>query len=211
MITSGTRPTGIALALIVLATIWGTHAMTHGFKAVTSDGVRQLAIADAPRQLPTIPLVDSKGHETDLREILSRHPYTVVALVYTQCTSLCLVMASSESFLQSRLQNAGMADQIGLLTLSFDPARDTPEALEQYARRIKAKSGTWAIATVADHGDLDRMLEVFDVVVIPDGNGEYIHNGALFLTDADGRMFEALAPDEADVAFERLATLVRDP
>ncbi|WP_291557580.1 SCO family protein [Comamonas sp. SCN 65-56] len=205
------RPTWLALAAIVVATFCGLHAMTHGFSAVTSDGARQLAIAESPRQLPAIGLVDSQGRKTDLRAVVADHPYTVVALVYTQCTSICLVMASSESFLQARLRDAGIEEQVGLLTLSFDPARDTPEVLAQYARRIKADSVTWTIATVADHDDLERLLDVFDVVVIPDGNGEYIHNGALFLVDGDGRMFEALAPDAADLAFERLAALVRSP
>ena len=209
--TPRTLPTWLTLTAIVLATACGLHAMTHGFSAVTSDGARQLAIAKSPRQLPSIDLVDSNGERMDLRAITAERPYTVVALVYTQCTSLCLVMASSEAFLQARLAEAGLSDQVGLLTISFDPARDTPEVLAQYARRVRAEAGVWTVATVADPADLGRLLDAFDVTVIPDGTGEYMHNGALFLADREGRLFEALPPEAADQAFERLAARVRAP
>lgn len=210
MTKSRFNPTWIATTLVVLAASCGLHAATHGFRAWTSDDARQLAIANAPRALPSIELLDSTGQVRHLQEIMREHRYTVVALVYTQCTSLCLVMASSESFLQSRLRDAGMADQVGLLTISFDPSRDTPEVLARYARRVKAGSG-WTVATVADPRELAALLGAFDVVVLPDGNGEFIHNGALFLVDSDGLLFDALAPDAPDLAFARVATLVASP
>lgn len=210
MMKSRFAPTWIATALIVLAASCGLHAATHGFKAWTSDDARQRAIAKTPRTLPSIELLDSAGQRRHLEDITREHRYTVVALVYTQCTSLCLVMASSESFLQSRLRHAGIADQVGLLTISFDPARDTPEALARYARRVKA-GRDWTIATVADPGELGVLLDAFDVVVLPDANGEFIHNGALFLVDSDALLFDALAPDAPDLAYARLATLVAPP
>lgn len=202
-------PTWIALAAVVLAAIAGLHAITQGFTAVTSDQARQRMLAETPRDLPAIQLVDSHGQVTDLRRLVSRHPYTVVSLVYTQCTSLCLLTASSESYVQDRLRGGSMEEQVGLVTISFDPARDTPDALSQYARRIRAEPGRWAIATVADPSDLDRLLDTFGVVVLPDGAGDYVHNGALFLVDRHGRLFDALDPDAADVAVARLTRLVQ--
>jgi protein SCO1/2 len=202
-------PTWLTLATILIATTMGACSITHGFRAVTSDQARQHAFAESPRTLPAIPLVDSHGQPTELRRITRERPYTVVALVYTQCTSLCLLTASSEAYLQTRLRDAGLQEQVGLLTISFDPARDTPEELAHYARRVKADAGTWTIATVADPSDLDELLDSFGVVVLPDGAGGYTHNGALFLVDRHGRLFDALDPDAADRAFDRLTTLVR--
>lgn len=200
-------PTWLALAAIVIATMAGFHWLTHGFRAVTSDQARQRALAESPRELPSIPLVDSHGRVTNLRDVASERPFTVVALVYTQCTSLCLLTASSEAYLQSRLRDTGLQEQVRLVTISFDPARDTPEMLARYARRVKADVDAWTIATVADPSDLGRLLDAFGVVVLPDGAGEYTHNGALFLVDRHGRLFDALDPDAADRAFERLAAL----
>jgi protein SCO1/2 len=204
-------PTWLTLVAIAVLTGLGTHHVTHGFHAITSDQARQQALSESPRVLPSIPLVDSHGQSTELRDIASERPFTVVTLVYTQCTSLCLLTASSEAYLQTKLHDAGLQEQVGLLTISFDPARDTPEELALYARRVKADPKAWTIATVADPSDLDRTLEAFGVVVLPDGAGGYTHNGALFLVDRRGRLFDALDPDAADRAFERLAPLVRAP
>lgn len=207
----GSLPTWLAVAAILVATIGGLHVVTHGFRAITSDQARQRTLAESPRQLPAIRLVDSRGQATDLRRLASERPYTVVALVYTQCTSLCLLTASSEGYLQDRLQGSELQGQVGLVTISFDPARDTPEVLAQYARRVKADPALWTIATVADSSDLDALLDAFGVVVLPDGAGDYTHNGALFLVDRRGRLFDALDPDAADRTFDRLASLARTP
>ena len=209
--TQRMRPTWLTLAAIVIAAVCGMHCITHGFKAVTSEKARQLVLAQSPRRLPSIALVDSHGGPADLREIVSERPFTVVALVYTQCTSLCLLTGSSEAFLQTKLRGAGLEKRVRLVTISFDPARDTPDALARYARRVKADADLWTIATVADPSDLEQLLDAFGVVVIPDGAGDYEHNGALFLVDRRGRLFDALDPDAADLAFERLTALVHTP
>jgi protein SCO1/2 len=202
-------PTWLTLATIVLATTIGAYFTTHGFRAVTSDQARQRALAESPRTVSAIRLIDSHGQSTDLGQLTRERPYTVVSLVYTQCTSLCLLTTSSESYLQSKLRDAALQKQVSLLTISFDPARDTPEQLANYARRVKADAETWTIATVANPSDLDELLETFGVVVLPDGAGGYTHNGALFIVDSHGRLFDALDPDAADRAFDRLTTLAR--
>lgn len=202
-------PTWLALAAVALVALAGFHTITHGFRAVTSDQARQRTLEKTPRDLPAIGLIDSHGQTTDLRRLVAGRPYTVVSLVYTQCTSLCLLTASSEAYLQDRLRGTRMEGQVGLVTISFDPARDTPEQLAQYARRVKADPGRWAIATVADPSDLGRLLGAFDVVVLPDGAGGYTHNGALFLVDQRGDLFGALDPDAADQALARLAKLAK--
>ena len=204
-------PTWLTLAAILVAAVAGLHVLTHGFHAITSDQARQQALSESPRVLPSIPLVDSHGQSTELRDIASERPYTVVTLVYTQCTSLCLLTASSEAYLQTKLRDAGLQEQVGLLTISFDPARDAPEELARYARRMKADTTTWTITTVTDSSDLDRLLDTFGIVVLPDGDGGYTHNGALFLVDRHGRLVDALDSDAADQAFDRLAARVLTP
>lgn len=200
--------TCLAVATVVIGSVATLYGITHGFQAVTSDQARQEALATSPRELPSIRLVDSQRRLTDLKAMASDRQYTVVSLVYTQCTSLCLLTASSEAYLQDKLRHTPWQDKVGLVTISFDPARDTPEALAQYARRMKADPARWTIATVADSADLERLLSTFQIVVLPDGQGDYTHNGALFLVDQRGRLFAALDPDAADEAFTRLAGLV---
>lgn len=199
-------PAGIALITLLLAATAAFGWATRGFEALTSDRARQVELRTSPRLVPAIPLIDSHGQLASLRDMVGSRRYTVVALVYTQCTSLCLLTTSSEAYLQDRLAKTGL-DDVGLLTISFDPARDTPAALARYARRAKADPGRWTIATVANPADLDRLLDAFGVVVLPQPDGEFIHNGALFLVGKDGRLFDAVDPDAADVVLRRLRAL----
>jgi protein SCO1/2 len=201
------KRTMFATLMVLAAALFCAHATTHGFRALTSDKARQVEFTGTPVMIPDIQLVDSHNRIVPLRNVVGQKPWTVVALVYTQCTTLCLLTASGESWLQANLRAKGLDAHVGLLTISFDPARDTPDALADYARRVKAKPEQWKIATVAHHQDLDRLLDAFGIVVLPDENGELIHNGALFLVDRHGRIFDAYDPDAPDEVLVRLDTL----
>ncbi len=125
---------------------------------------------------------------------------TFVTLVYVQCQSICLTSAAGQSWLQAEIRARGLADHVRLLTLSFDPGRDTPEVLAAHAKRLAADPQSWRFATVRDTADLKRLLDVFGVIVLPDGLGGYIHNAALFLVDQDGRLSRAYDIDRPDIA-----------
>ena len=201
------KRTMLATLVVLAATLFCGHATTHGFRALTSDKARQVEYTTTPVMIPDIQLVDNRNRIVPLRSAVGEKPWTVVALLYTQCTTLCLLTASGESWLQANLRAKGLDAHVGLLTISFDPARDTPEALAAYARRVKAKPGQWTIATVASHRDLDRLLDAFGIVVLPGEDGELIHNAALFLVDREGRIFDAYDPDAADQVLALLDTL----
>ena len=87
-----------------------------------------------------------------------------------------------------------------LLTLSFDPANDTPQVMHDYARRVGADPDLWQFATVRSSADLPALLKTFDIIVLPDGLGGYSHNAALFLIDERGRLSRAYDIDRPDLA-----------
>lgn len=173
---------------------------SRGFAVVTSDGARRVDMERSPRVVPDIDLIDSRGDVLTLSERVGKGRVTIVALVYTRCTTICRVTASSEAYLQAQIRSRALDDQIRLLTLSFDPAHDTPDTLARYARRMRVDRDVWTIATVSNVEDLSRMLDVFGIVVIPDGLGGYEHNGALFVIDKAGRLagaYDIGSPDRA--------------
>ncbi|WP_233208448.1 hypothetical protein [Pollutimonas subterranea] len=88
-----------------------------------------------------------------------------------------------------------------LLTLSFDPFNDTPAVLAKHARSLGADASLWRSSTVVSPFDLEPMLKLFDIVIIPDGLGGYSHNAALFRIDERGKLIKAYDVDRADLAF----------
>ncbi|MBJ7308978.1 SCO family protein [Rugamonas sp. CCM 8940] len=182
--------------------------LTRSFKAVTSDGVRRIDMARTPRALPAIELVDSTGAHFSLADIAGAGGQTtLITLVYTYCVDICRTTASGQAYLQQELRARGLDNHVRQLTISFDPWRDTPQALRAYARSMKADPLRWRFATVADPADLARLLKVFEVVVLPDGQGGLVHNGAIFVADPHGRLVQTYDLDRPDQA---LADLLLD-
>jgi protein SCO1/2 len=98
------------------------------------------------------------------------------------------------------------ADNVTLLSISFDTAHDTPEALEEYARWHQADGSHWRLARIDDRAELEAVLDAFSVVVIPDGYGGFQHNAAVHIINRDGRLARVLDYDER---IEDLADAVR--
>src|SRR5687767_5869432 len=72
---------------------------SRGFAVVTSDGARRVDMERSPRVVPDIDLIDSRGDVLTLSERVGKGRVTIVALVYTRCTTICRVTASSEAYL----------------------------------------------------------------------------------------------------------------
>jgi protein SCO1/2 len=175
--------------------------VTHGFSAVTSDGVRRADIAQAPRALSDLELIDAMGRSFSLGDYGRRsRQVTFVTLVYVRCQAICPTSAAGHSWLQGEIRARGLSDRVRLLTLSFDPASDTPSVLAEHARRLDADPRLWRFATLRDAADLQALLHLFGIVVLQDGLGGYSHNAALFLVREDGRLSRAYDIDRPDIA-----------
>ncbi|MDW3688787.1 SCO family protein [Cupriavidus sp. CV2] len=196
------------VALVLVLAGAAVFATTRGLRTVSADGARRLDLARAPRELPALALLDQAGRQhafggpiaqgksTDRSEL----PVTLVTFVYTQCMAICRTSASGQAWLQQQLRERRLQDRVRLLTLSFDPARDTPAALLAYARTLRADPAIWTFATVAEPARLRGLLDAFGIVVLPDGLGGYSHNAALFLVDAQGRLAAAYDVERPDLA-----------
>ena len=193
--------TFISTTLIAVLALCAFAGVTHGFAAVTSDGVRRADIASTPRVLPDIGLVDSTGQALSLSDY-SRPAgqITFVALTYVRCRTVCLTSVAGQSWLQGEIRSRGLGGRVRLLTLSFDPESDTPDVLEGHARRLSADQDLWCFATVRKPSDLQAMLDLFGIVVLADGLGGYSHNAALFMVNEDGRLSRAYDIERPDIA-----------
>ncbi|RTZ48307.1 SCO family protein [Candidimonas sp. SYP-B2681] len=190
-----------AIFVVIAVGLLALGGVTRGFAAVTADGVRRVDLERAPRSLPALPMIDQAGKAWSLADYGGASPYTTfVTLVYTRCFTICRTSASGLAFLQQEIQSRGLEDRVRLLTLSFDPFNDTPAVLAEYAKGLGADGSLWRTATVAHETDLETMLSVFDIVVIPDGLAGYSHNAALFRIDERGKLIKAYDIDRPDLA-----------
>jgi len=88
--------------------------------------------------------------------------------IYTRCAlpQFCLRVSNNFGVLQQRFQKELGRDLV-LLTVTFDPERDTPEVLAEYASQWKADAKTWHFLTGAVP-DVRKVCAMFGVDFFPD-------------------------------------------
>ncbi|MBD3619260.1 MAG: SCO family protein [Chromatiales bacterium] len=175
------------LSLLLIASLGSTvlYQATDGLRALTSEGARRVAVTDAARPVPDVILQDQHGDRFSLAELQGQA--LVINFIYTRCPTVCLALGDALQQLQRALPAGGPGGDVLLLSISFDPANDTPARLAAYAEWFRAGEG-WRVTRPLNEADLELLLERFGVVVIPDGRGGFEHNAALHLVDREGRL-----------------------
>jgi len=175
--------------------------VTDGFRAATSEGVWRLAVAERPRPLPDATLVDQSGRAW-LSDVRGRP--ILVEFFYTSCPAICGLLASRFQAGFERLIAQSEGPEILLLSVSFDPERDTVTELADYAARLGADGQIWRVVRVNDPIEQRGLLDAFGVVVLPDGAGGFVHNAAIYLVDPEGRLARVYDPDAPERAIAEL-------
>jgi protein SCO1/2 len=166
---------------------------TDGFRVVTSAGARQLSVERAPQMMPDARLVDQDGALFTLSAYRGRA--VLVDFIYTRCPTICGLLGDDFAKVLQLMKARRLGTPIDLLSISFDPRNDGREALRLYGERFGAKAPRWRVAAPVDKQELADLLQSFGVVVIPDGTGGFIHNDAVYVIDARGRLARILDPD----------------
>jgi len=151
--------------------------------------------------LPTIdtvtdhPLLDADGRPSTLFA-LTRGRLAVVAFVYTTCieaTGCPLSLAVLHRLDRAIAADAELARRVTLVTISFDPERDTPARMA-VMRSFHAPASDWRFATTRDEAELQPLLADFDQPVaklrFADGawTGLFRHVLKVFLLDGESRV-----------------------
>lgn len=107
--------------------------------------------------MPDEELVDQDGAPVRLRE-LSKDRVVAVNFIFTACTTICSPMTALFGRLQAELGDALERD-VRLVSISLDPAVDTPERLKRYADRFDRRRG-WVFLT----GRRERVARVLEAL-----------------------------------------------
>ncbi len=186
----------VLVATIGLGTLW--HATDEG-KAFTSEAARRLDVVRAPRPIPTLQLEDMSGQ---LMPLLPQGDEVVlVEFIYTVCGDICQVAAADFAEIRDNLELREVS--VRMISVSFDPERDTPEQMAIYGEAHEADGNMWTVARPASE-DLPLLLELFDVTVIPDEWGGFQHNAAIHVIDSEGRFSAVFDTDAIEAVLAHL-------
>jgi len=194
----------IAACLVVgsvgTAALW---AATESGRALTSEGARRVKALEQPTLVPDVVLTDRHDQPLHLRR--GDGSITLVEFIYTTCPLICQSAGAAFLQLQGLLQETGLAQDIRLLSVTFDLERDGPAALEVYERVHQADGSQWRIVRPSPQ-DLESLLQAFGVVVLPDPVLGFEHNAAIHVV-SNGRLIGIFDLEDIGGVMKQIAAL----
>jgi cytochrome oxidase Cu insertion factor (SCO1/SenC/PrrC family) len=142
-------------------------------------------------------LLDQDGNGLHLRD-LTRGRVTVLSFIYTRCaaTKACPHATGVLSQLHdASATDADLARNLRLVSMSFDPANDTPERMATYAERAAQHrdAAPWHFVTTRSQAELRPILAAYGQAVDKkqnplDPTGPLNHTLRVFLIDSSGNV-----------------------
>jgi protein SCO1/2 len=114
--------------------------------------------------VPDVPLIDQDGKAVHFYSDLVKDKVVAMNFVFTTCTTICPPMGATFAKLQKLL--AGK--DVHLISVSIDPATDTPERLKAWAGKFGAGPG-WTLVT-GDRNEVTRLLKALGVFTAAAGD-----------------------------------------
>ncbi len=133
---------------------------------------------------PDFALVDQDARPLALAAL--RGKVVLLDFVYTSCPGPCPILTGLLRDVREGLSPADRA-RVQLVSITIDPAHDTPEVLREYASQHRIDPQGWSFAT-GPAADIDAVAHAYGVGSIRQANGEIEHTVATFLIDREGRI-----------------------
>ena len=110
--------------------------------------------------IPDVAVVDQDGNPVRFYSDLVKGKVVAINFVFTTCTTICPPMGANFAKLQKVLgERAGK--EVHLISVSVDPATDTPEHMKVWGRKFGAAPG-WTLVT-GDRNEITRLLKALGV------------------------------------------------
>src|SRR5947209_3104215 len=147
-------------------------------------GASRLAVI---RKAPDFTLTDQDGRTVRSADL--RGKVVVVSFVFTTCNGTCPATTHRMSALAQALKEQGLfkGDAVRLLSITLDPARDTPEALRRYMRLYDAEAAHWGFLT-GPRERVEKVIAAWGMWARPAAGGQLDHASRVFLIDARWRL-----------------------
>jgi protein SCO1 len=149
--------------------------------------VSALSMVKVGELVPDATLIGEDG--TPLPLASYRGTRLALTFIYTRCpdAEFCPLMNQNFLAVQKAIESTPGLGDAHLLSISFDPAYDTPAVLLATARRVQARPTIWRFAT-ADAAKIASIAGWFGVTSTPGEGTSMVHNLGTAVIDAEGRL-----------------------
>ena len=124
----------------------------------------------------------SEGKPVQLSQLNGKP--TVIAMVYTSCQYVCPMIVSDMQRIEKSLSKAENG-KVNYAVFSFDPDRDTPAKLKEFASAHKISPDNWTLAT-SNASAVRKLAVVLGIKYKKDKSGDFDHDALITILDSDG-------------------------
>lgn len=187
--------------LLLLALLFGFSLPSHSVDLAIGYGeLNYTPPTIGSYQLPALgpaadsQVLDEQGQVQSLQQLL-KGKYTLLSFIYSHCSDVngCPLAAHVFYKLKASMQEQPeLAEKLQLVSLSFDPERDTPEMMRLYGANFKyaGQQGTWRFLTTQTETELKPILQAYQQEVqreisVNGQSADYAHLLRVFLIDPE--------------------------
>ena len=193
----GKKPGDMVTATLVVEEVdaYLTSLTTTGHQPLKSPGagpaITGVDMLKDGDPVPDHALIDETGKPLPISSL--RGHRVGLTFTYTRCPipDFCPLMDKHFTTVQDAIKKTPDLADVQLVSVTLDPAFDTPAVLSQHARALGADPARWHFAT----GNADDVLgfaKRFGVIAEPgDANNPLVHNLRTAVIDAEGRLVKA--------------------
>jgi protein SCO1 len=160
----------------------------------TGSGVPLLRPGDV---VPDSTFDDQDGKKRAFKSF--RGSMVVLTFIYTRCPlpTFCPMMDRHFVAIQERIHDDPLLKKVHLVTITFDPAYDTPAVLKKHARELNADLNRWTFLT-GEPGAIETFGGRFGVFVTRASNDprDITHNLRTAIVGPDGKIIKIYTGNE---------------
>ncbi|MBA1264480.1 SCO family protein [Stutzerimonas stutzeri] len=199
-------------SLLLRCLLIGTLAFTLPAFALDRNALldeANLLLLPRERPLPNIELIDQDGQPFETQALRNR--WHIVFFGFTACPDICPTTLSDMRRVFAQLPNE-LREQVQLVMVTADPARDTPSQLKTYLGYYRAGF----TGLTGEMTQLQRLSKALGLPFVPasmtEGDYSVAHSGNLALIASDGTLRGHIrAPFKLEELPKALAQVLRQP
>jgi protein SCO1/2 len=155
------------------------------------------------RPAPEFTLINQHAKPVKLSDY--RGKAVLVSFIFTTCNGSCPATTHRLAKVHDALaKEPELHKQVHFVSITLDPARDTPEMLRGYMKLYELDEEHWTCVT-GPVKDVIKVHAAWDMWAKPAANGQLDHPSRVFLVDKEGRVREIYNLD-----FLRIPWVVED-
>jgi protein SCO1 len=148
---------------------------------------------------------NQSGQELKLEELQGK--VQLVAMIYTHCSYACPRIIADLKRIENGLEQYKRED-VGIVLVTMDPARDTPERLQAFAESNRLDPKRWVLLT-SQQDNIRELAALLNMKYKTELDGEISHSNIISVLNAQGEIIHqaeglGVEPDETVNAIKGL-------